>query len=422
MINIKNTDVFSRLIQPIISMHGSNPYSRICSEIPDLEWLKIGIMRSLSEDKSGRGFIQNLFYRTQQLIGVGLFFEALKSKRRLSYLKHSLKSLAQSMLSTKHCPDPFSICKELDSYHIFGGDGHYHSSATHDEIIDGKKRATQHFYTNNMRTRAMTHMTLAEIGDVRKREHDTRALERQTIHSLRQGAVKGEKVLYVWDRACLKFSQWEVWKRNGIYFLSRSKKDLKFTVLNELEYEKEDTVNNGVISDQMVLTKNGEKVRRVLYYCPFKKKTYSYLTNLSKKIRPGVIAFLYKTRWDIEKVFDDFKNKMYEKKSWASHSDAKTSQANFLCIAYNLLLLLEDKLKDEDVENVKDKNRKLDRMNNFIVNFEIPESAVSSLYRMPQRITQRPFSLFRWIRSFLTMDAPWGYTIQLLQISYCKLT
>ena len=60
------------------------------------------------------------------------------------------------------------------------------------------------------------------------------------IDSLRQGAVKVDKVLYAWDRACLKFSQWEVSKCNIIHFFSWSKKDLKFTLIDELKFEKED--------------------------------------------------------------------------------------------------------------------------------------------------------------------------------------
>ena len=33
---------------------------------------------------------------------------------------------------------------------------------------------------------------------------------------------------------------------------------------------------------------------------------------------PGLIVFLYRRRWDLEKVYDQFKNKLNEKKSWAS--------------------------------------------------------------------------------------------------------
>ena len=47
-------------------------------------------------------------------------------------------------------------------------------------------------------------------------------LKRLNNRTLRQGAAKGRKVLYVWDRAGIDFRQWRRWKQaSGIYFLSR---------------------------------------------------------------------------------------------------------------------------------------------------------------------------------------------------------
>jgi len=40
-------------------------------------------------------------------------------------------------------------------------------------------------------------------------------------------------------------------------------------------------------------------------------------------------------RWDVEKVFDELKNKLGEKQAWATSKNAKTMQATFLCIAHN---------------------------------------------------------------------------------------
>jgi len=46
-------------------------------------------------------------------------------------------------------------------------------------------------------------------------------------------------------------------------------------------------------------------------------------------IPPGLIARIYKMRWDIEKVYDEMKNKLDEQKAWASTPTAKTMQAHF---------------------------------------------------------------------------------------------
>ena len=77
---------------------------------------------------------------------------------------------------------------------------------------------------------------------------------------------------------------------------------------------------------------------------------------------PGVIALLYKQRWDIEKVFDEFKNKMLERKSWASGPEAKTNHATFLCLAHNLAVLLEvEILAGDAIDNVPERKRKAKR-------------------------------------------------------------
>ncbi len=66
----------------------------------------------------------------------------------------------------------------------------------------------------------------------------------------------------------------------------------------------------------MVGTSNGEEFRRVIYQCPITNEIFSFVTTLPHSIRPGVIVMLYLMRWEIEKLFDAFKNKLEEKKSW----------------------------------------------------------------------------------------------------------
>jgi hypothetical protein len=62
--------------------------------------------------------------------------------------------------------------------------------------------------------------------------------------------------------------------------------------------------------DQIAGTTTGVTVRRVIYQDPETGIIYHYLTNLSASAPPGVVALLYKIRWDVEKVFDEFKNKL----------------------------------------------------------------------------------------------------------------
>ena len=215
---------------------------------------------------------------------------------------------------------------------------------------------------------------------------------------------------------------WKKLKESGVYFLSRSKKNMKFKVISKLDIDRTDPVNNGILSYEVVETLSGILLNRVLYRDPFQQKTYSYITNLPKKIRPGVIAFLYKTRWDIEKVFDDFKNKMMEKKSWGSHDVTKTTQTVFLCITYNLALLLEDDLEEMGIVNDKDLAKKEKRIEHEISNSKLDRHKISSLLINTLRTVQIPAAFFRWLKSFIYIDTPWIKACSLLRGIYRGLT
>ena len=72
----------------------------------------------------------------------------------------------------------------------------------------------------------------------------------------------------------------------------------------------------GVLGDELVSTSQGVSVRRVRYYCAQRGEVFSFLTN-ECTLPPGVIAHLYRLRWEIEKTFDELKNKLGETKAWA---------------------------------------------------------------------------------------------------------
>jgi hypothetical protein len=66
----------------------------------------------------------------------------------------------------------------------------------HDPAIKGKRRAVGHFYTLNLRTHGLTHLTTADLqGGRKKAEHDMHALKRMSTDQLCQGAKKGRQVL-----------------------------------------------------------------------------------------------------------------------------------------------------------------------------------------------------------------------------------
>lgn len=409
--------VFGKLIQPLIGLIDQCNYKRKCKTLTDPEWIKTGLLRILSQEPSGRAFLQKLSDSGGTDLKRSHFFETLKSKRRLKLCRDVGLSLYAKM-RTSNTNDPFAKFPELDGYDIHAGDGHYHKSAVHDVRKDGRKHPTQHFYSIDLRNHALRHLTLADTSGTRKREYDTRALKRLEIDTLRQSAPKGRKVIYVWDRAGIDFFQWFKWKHlGGIYFISREKKNMAPMVIGEMYYDKKDPINKGVQEFQIIGCAAGVMMHRVVYKCPITGDTYNFVTSL-RTIPPGLIAYLYRTRWDIEKIFDDIKNKLSEKKAWATSDTAKEMQAQFVCMAYNLMLLLEGCVAKEGIINDIEDARRSNRLKEVLAKNKVSKKTLPDFLKQPKRVTQRSVKFIRWLRNHLFMNTSWREALGPLQRIY----
>lgn len=368
LINRSKPTVYKAFLQPVFSIFSDLAHRRECPKIPDIDWIKCGIFRCLGTATTGRGFLQSLTVHDRGIRPkLSSFFEALKSLRRGLLIIEANLALVDHMkeiLPTES--DPLSDFPQLDGYDIYAGDGHYHESSTHDQRKGkaNKKYPTGHFYTLNLRTRALTHLGLGKSDNQRKLEHDMHALKSMSNEQLRQGAERGQKVIYVWDKAGIDFRQWYSWKQSGgIYFISLEKSNMKLEVMGINSFDKNSPINAGVKKDEIVGSSNGVMLRRITYRTQ-KGKEFVFVTSLTDtKIEPGLIARLYEMRWDVEKAFDEVKNKLYEQKAWAKSDASKIAQANFICLAHNLLVCLDSKLAvEEKIENVAENRRRSKRL------------------------------------------------------------
>ena len=335
MMQLIESEVLMKMLEPIKNILNNNIYSRECPVLDDETWIRLGVLKTLSNNDSGRAYLEQIVNDCEDYLSLSHLFETLKSQRRLNYCQET-NAMLVDLEKNKTCQtDPFAEFPELDDFDIYAGDGHHHGAPVHERKVMDKVYSTQHFYSLNLRNLMLSHLKLAEYGGTRKKEHDMRALKSLTKKELRQGAKKGRKVLYIWDKAGVDFYQWHKWKNEGgIYFLSLEKELNRLLVIGEPLFSKDDPVNFGVINDEMTSSANGVSVRRVTYQCPETGKIFKFLTNLPYSIRPGVVAFLYKHRWDIEKKFNSFKHKLYERKAWGTSENAKNMQAAFICLTY----------------------------------------------------------------------------------------
>lgn len=374
---------------------------RNCPALSDEHWLRLGVCRVLSDARSGRGFLQQFCTWLASVPSLSLFFESLKSPRRLQHLEELTKALARTL------PEHSPALPELEAYELFAGDGHWHAAATHDTPIDERRWAVGHLYALNLRTRALQHLCLCEG----KKEHDLGAIKRLGAEHLRLAVPKGRKVLWVWDKAGIDFRLWHDWKmQHGIYFISRAKENMNGEVLGQNPV-KPIAQNHGVIADQYVATSQHVMVRRVSYQPPEGEKLEFITSN--HELEPGVIAWLYLRRWELEKVYDELKNKLQESKAWASSPVAKQIQAQFICLSHNLLELWQNKLKQEGIVNEAAEKVARQRQEKLRA-----KGKVSSLLTEVKRPLQTSVKLRRWLRCHWLSPRPLNETLEHLKRLY----
>lgn len=413
------SQTYEHFFLPVSDHLKSCQHTWACPELSDSQWIEMGVCRSLMDVTTGRGFLQQYNPLFQNPITYTHFFKSLKSSRRLRLCDEFNQRLCQQI--QRVLPDPLAPFKELNQFDIYAGDGHWHGAAAHDKLKDGRKWAVGHFYTLNLRNHAINHLEMADEVE-RKHEHDMRALKRQSIKALRQGAPKGRKVIYAWDSACLDYEQWDYWKQTGgIYFVTRFKDNLLYDYLDDLPVDPLDGVNHGVLSDQLIMPTGGKKMRRIECVDPATGKVHVFLTN-EMSLSAGLLAQIYRLRWDVEKVFDEFKNNFQEKKAWASSDIAKTMQAHFLCMTHNLLQLMNYKMQVSfDVYNVAESKRKENRLEKLNETAGKAGRKVSDMYQIVKRFSKISLKFIRCLRTYFCINTPLSKTAAYLRRLYAEL-
>jgi len=403
--NRSDSPVFQKFFAPVLEAYPNSEKQYDCQSITDLDFIEMGVLRCLTSSTTGREFLQHHGDHDRADVDVNHFFKALKSKRRIANLE-SVNSLVKDMVR-QAVEDPFTSIAELDGFAVYAGDGHFHAGAVHDsrrptEKGGERKPATGHFYMTNLRTHYMFHLGTSDLTDGRKGEHDMHLMKRSSIEALRGFEPKGTKVILVWDKAGIDFRFWHKAKMSsGLYFISREKENMKLICCGNKPFDRNDPRNAGVISDEQVGPgSGGGMLRRIVYKCPETETIFTYITT-EMTLPPGIIALLYKHRWDIEKIYDEYKNKMSEIKSWGSGDETKTANALFLCLAHNLLLLIEQILRTENVDNEAELKRKEKRLDESI---KMGGNFVSTFI---QRFTVRSVKFIRWLRNFSYREVLW---------------
>jgi len=409
--------VRQQFLQPLRAVFGQATTRRACPAESDWDCLTKGVDRVLSTARSGRDFLQSFQLFWSRALPVGPYFGMLASPRRLGMVADCSTRLRQRVDTLR--VSPLAQFEALADFDVYAGDGHYLEHATHDPAHGDTHWATGHFFALNLKSQSLFPLVLADRAG-RKKEHDLRALKRQSVALLRQGAGKGRKVLWVWDKAGVDFGFWQERKASGIYFLSLRKEGLCLEREQERVIDFTQPINQGVTSDRVLTDRRGLRVREITYCNPCDGTVYVYLTS-EMTLAPGLLVLLYKTRWEIEKVFDETKTKLAEKKSWATSDTAKTMQAHFVAIVHNLLLLLTDWHEAHGVANTAEQERRAKRQAQQKAELQKTGGTLPVIYTLLQRFTQATFKLIRWLRVHWHRPTPLDQALLHLRHLYAKL-
>ncbi len=413
MKTFKHNTVGSRYHAPLERALDAARHSRQCPGFTDYDFLVSGTGRIIDDAFTGRAWVQKLQQMLESNLSVSNFFKSLGSERRLKLLAEVAGHVRGQLDYAACAHDPLSIHAELDGFAVYAADGHFEEHAAHAPRIDGKAYPPEFFYALNLRSHSFTLLDIARPRH--KREHDISALKRLGPKALRMGEPNGMKVIQVYDKAVIDYHQWLKWKAKGLYVISCEKSNSTAEVVGNNHWDRQDERNIGIEADDIVGVFCGVALRRVNYRDPADGTLYFFMTS-EMTLPPGLIAFLYKMRWDIEKVFDQKKNKLHEQKAWATSTTARCQQAHFTALAHNMMVLFELLLKvQEGISDEKVENKQLARLRR--VNHHIRQRGLkpNPLVANLARITQRSLQFIRWLRCYLFGETPYERAIEVLR-------
>ncbi len=410
------TTVAQAFFKPLNGLAAASPHTRFCSDFSDEDCLHLGIQRVIEMSESGRGFLQEHGPRFQSTPGHSNYFAALNSPRRCDLTRDVSLALLTAANSTLH--DRLGEIPELATYECFAMDGHWHKAAAHDPRHEGSKMAVGHFYSLNLRTHTLRHLAVGEG----LHEHDMSVLKRIQPKGLRQGVPQGKRVLAVYDKAGIDFDYWKRCRHEcALYFISRVKQNMVFDWIESVPWNLSDARNRGVTEDRRVMTRDGHRMRIVYYTDPKTGENYEFLTN-ELDLPVGVIVELYRRRWEAEKVFDEIKNKLNEKKAWATSLVAKEAQAQLVAITHNLFVIYEQALElKHGVTNQAEDKRRANRTKTDGKRCAAAGQPLSKLVLAAQRATQRSVKFVRWVRQSIRDQAAEAAAVLRLGALYATL-
>lgn len=341
-------------LQPALDLLTTLDHYRDGLDFSDAQFITLGVRRINSYHPSGRSFLQSARQCDVTDVSVKAYFGAASSRRRLAMVHELNTALSRKV---RPASDRFALFPELAGRDILALDGHDVERGSHEPaatMASGRREAPD--TVTGVFLRDLRSGAARVLAQTQGHQHEWAAVkERPWSDFLWRPQAQG--TILVIDPVAVDFAFLRGAKfKGGFTVITRMKQNLVVRATRPLPWDQNDSRNPGVLSDERVQFAEPGEYRRIRYQDPESREVYEFLTT-EFHLPPGVIAHLYRLRWDIEKFFDGCEHLLAEKRAWGAGPVPAQVQNEFLVLTHNLLLLLsgrldaEEGIRDEKVAN-----------------------------------------------------------------------
>ena len=168
-------------------------------------------------------------------------------------------------------------------------------------------------------------------------------------HVLLKKLTLDKDTIYVFDKGYNDYKAFKKFSEHHTGFVTRIKENAIYKLHEESFID--DCIHSDIRSDQIIEIEVNEegvkspfRLRKVTFYDRVLKKEFEFLTNLFE-MRPDMIAALYKTRWQIELLFKQFKQNFPLKYFLGDNENAIKIQIYCALIVNLLITVVQKKIK-----------------------------------------------------------------------------
>ncbi len=392
-------------LDPALSLLPGLDHYRDHLAYSDAEFLTLGVRRINAFHPSGRSFLQSARQCEVTEVSLRAYFGAASSARRLAFI-HELNAALSRKITVR--ADRFADFPELAGRDVLALDGHDIEHATHEPkatLASGRREVPDTvagIFLRNLRTGAARVLAQTE-----GHQHEWAAVKARPWSDFHWHPEAKGTILVI-DPVAVDFEFLRGAKfKGGFTVITRTKTNLVVREARPLEWDQKDRRNHGVLSDERVRFAEPGEFRRIRYQDPETGEIHEFLTT-EFHLAPGIIAQLYRLRWDIEKFFDVCENLWAEKRAWGSGPVAAQVQNEFLVLVHNLLLLLSIRLEEQEgIRDEKVEKKYEAALQNRNKAAKLNGKKVSPWVRALRRITRWSSQFTRWIQDAILYGWDW---------------